>query len=225
MRLVAWNILHGGGTRRTPEIALRLAELEPDLVVLTEFRRTTGGQIAGVLHDQGLKSQLSTNPDAGRNGVLIASRVAIEPLAPAPAEAFRNRWLDVSIPDLGVSLTGVHAPDARRSDAERMQRQAHFWQHLVRLGQARRAARHLVAGDLNTGRNRLDERGETLTGGWFLGRLSTLGYRDAFRLVKPSEPGATWTSHTGSGYRIDGVWVSRSLRESVRDVWHHDEAR
>lgn len=224
MRLVAWNILHGGGTRRTPRIALRLCDLAPDLVVLTEHRRATGGQIAGVLFDRGLTHQVSTNPAPGRNGVFVASRWPLEPAEPAPAPWAANRWLDLRIPALDVSLTAVHAPDTHRSDAARIQRQAAYWQHLVRICRERAGMRHLIAGDLNTGRHRLDEAGATFTGTEFLGRFSALGYRDAFRLHDPVAPAPTWHSHTGSGFRIDAVWVSSGLSVAVENAWHDASA-
>lgn len=225
MRLVAWNILHGGGTRRTPEIALRLCTLEPDLVVLTEFRRAMGGQIAGVLFDRGLVHQAWTRTEAGRNGVFVAARTPLEPGDAGPGGWCQNRWLDLRLPELGVWLTAVHAPDTHRSDAERIQRQALYWQHLVRVCEGRRGAGHLIAGDLNTGRHRVDEAGETFTGTWFLGRISTQGYRDAYRLREPEGRARTWSSHTGSGFRIDAVWVSAGLRERVFRVWHEGSAR
>lgn len=225
VKLIAWNILHGGGTKRTPEIALRLAGHDPDVVVLTEFRRTTGGQIAGVLLDRGLCHQCWTDPEPGRNGVFIASRIPLEIAAPAPDHIFRNRWLDVWFPAIDTWLTGVHAPDTHRSDAERIQRQAAYWQHLVRLAESRKQGRMLIAGDLNTGRHRLDEAGETFTGSWFLGRLSTLGFRDAYRLIEPSKRCETWSSHTGSGFRIDAVWASEQLRQCVKFVRHDDASK
>lgn len=225
MRLVAWNILHGGGARRTPHIVLRLCELAPDIAVLTEFRRTTGGQIAGVLYDQGLIHQASTNPEPGRNGVFVASRTPFEVAEQAPAPWCRNRWLDIVLPRLDATLTAVHAPDAHRSDPERLQRQAAFWQHLVRLARRRQDGRHLIVGDLNTGRRRLDEAGASLTGAEFLGRVSTLGYHDAYRLREPTGRGGTWHSHTGSAFRIDAVWVSKSLKSCVSSVRHGDDAR
>lgn len=225
MRLVTWNILHGGGTRRTPLIALRLCELAPDLVVLTEYRRTTGGQIAGVLADRGLVHQRSTEPPAGRNGVFVASREPLGPGEPGPGGWAAHRWLDVTLPTLGASLTAVHAPDTHRSDPARVQRQAAYWQHLVRLCEARKGTNHAVAGDLNTGRHGLDECGRTFTGTVFLGRISTLGYRDAFRIDRPRDAAPTWLSHTGSGFRIDAVWVSEALCGRVRKAFHEGSAR
>lgn len=225
MRVVTWNILHGGGTRRTPLIALRLCEISPDLVVLTEFRRTMGGQIAGVLFDRGLVHQRSTDPPPGRNGVFVASRTRLEPGETGPGAWAAHRWLDLRLPDLGATLTAVHAPDTHRSDAGRVQRQAVYWQHLVRLCSERRGTNHLIAGDLNTGRHGLDERGRTFTGTVFLGRISTMGYRDAFRVGQPSAAAPTWRSHTGSGFRIDAVWVSGPLESALRGAWHEGSAR
>ncbi len=224
MRLVCWNILHGGGPRRTPLIALRLCDLSPDLVVLTEFRRTTGGQIAGVLHDCGLVHQATTGPAAGRNGVFIAARTPLVPGEPGPAAWASNRWLDVWMPEVGVWLTGVHAPDAHRSDAGRLQRQAAFWQHVVRTCRARRDGCHLVAGDLNAGRHGLDEAGRSFTGPAFLGRLASMGYRDGYRLLSPRDRSPTWVSPAGSGFRIDAVWVSEAMSRGVRRAWHEGPA-
>jgi exonuclease III len=225
MRLVTWNILHGGGTRRTPLIALRLCDLAPDLVVLTEFRRTTGGQIAGVLFDRGLVHQRSTDPPPGRNGVFVASRTPLGPGSPGPGAWAAHRWLDVCLPALGATLTAIHAPDTHRSDPSRIQRQAAYWQHLVRVCASRKGSKHIIAGDLNTGRHGLDERGRTFTGTVFLGRISTLGYRDAFRIGQPYAAAPTWHSHTGTGFRIDAIWVSGCLSGEVSGAFHDASAR
>lgn len=225
MRLVSWNILHGAGSRRTPLVALRLCDLAPDLVVLTEFRRTTGGQIAGVLHDRGLIHQRSTEPPAGRNGVFVASRTTLTSGDPGPGPWARHRWLDVGLPELGATLTAVHAPDTHRSDPLGIQRQAAFWQHLVRVCRRRKGLIHTIAGDLNTGRGGMDGDGDRFTGAVFLGRIATLGYRDAFRQIEPSAAAPTWFSHTGVGVRIDAVLVSAALSAGVINAWHEGPAR
>ena len=77
VRLFVWNILHGGGSRRIPHIALAILDARPDVVALSEYRRSMGGQLAGVLADHGLKHQLCTDPPGRKNGVLLASRVMV----------------------------------------------------------------------------------------------------------------------------------------------------
>lgn len=110
VRILTWNILHGGGPRRTPEIALDILEQRPDVVILCEFRPGRGGQLRAVLADHGLTHQACASPtptltprsasaapttpntpttapngartdDPGKNSILIASRWPVEVLA------------------------------------------------------------------------------------------------------------------------------------------------
>jgi len=40
--LMAWNILHGGGRRRIPEIVLTLLDGAGDVIVINEYRSHVG---------------------------------------------------------------------------------------------------------------------------------------------------------------------------------------
>lgn len=216
MQILHWNIQHGGGPKRTPEIALAILALRPDLVVITEFRRTTGGQLAGVLHDHGLNHQLCTDPPAQTNGILIAANT---PLARASSPAhpdLAQRSLDAHLPELDAWLTGVHLPDAAQGDHHATARKAHHWQALLRLARARTGRRHVLLGDFNTGRHRLDEPGRTFTCTPLLGKLVTLGYADAYRELEPAGAARSWFSHAGQGFRLDHAFVSPPLRPAIR---------
>ena len=86
MRVLSWNILHGGGGRREAILAA-IAAIDPDVVTLQEVRRSEGSDpLLEGLADLGLGEQvLSPLGDARSNGVLIASRwpLTAEPLRPA----------------------------------------------------------------------------------------------------------------------------------------------
>jgi exodeoxyribonuclease-3 len=214
--IVAWNILHGGGGRRMPEIVLSLLDHKPDIVVLTEFRPTTGGQIAGVLADIGLRSQLTTELKPGVNGMCIASRlpvVRIDGLMPAHP----NRWLGCHVPLLGLRIGGVHVPDASAGTAR-----LEYWRDLLAVARAwceTPAGCHaLFIGDLNSGRHGLDEEGRTFTLASRLGELATLGYRDVYRDLHPDSRDFSWFSRSGNGFRLDGAWASPKLASAVRSV-------
>lgn len=228
MKLLTWNILHGGGPRRTPEIALALLALDADLVVLTEFRRTLGGQLAGVLYDHGWRHQLSTNPPEKSNGILLASRRPIEPGPPAPAPAMSQRWLEARLPgpadDAALRVTAVHIPDASFAGPSAQAAKADFWRRLVARARVTRAQPSVIVGDFNTGRHLLDESQQTFTCTALLGELATLGYRDAYRLCHPRGRDRSWFSHAGAGFRIDHTYVSPPLAPRVEDVWYgHDQ--
>jgi len=210
-KLLTWNLLHGGGPRRMPLIALSLLDHQADVVVLTEYRRTTGGQIGAVLADHGLTHQLSTDPPKGCNGILVASRLPIDPVAMGPANAraaahIARRVAAVSIPGLGFSLAGLHVPP----DGPGIGREAVF-QAAVEMARARRDEPFLLLGDFNAGRHHLDEDGATFTCTRLLGQIATYGYVDAFRAIHANAREFTWYSHEGQGFRIDHAFLSAPL--------------
>jgi exodeoxyribonuclease-3 len=52
MRLLAWNILHGGGTR-VPRIVEEIAAYDPDIIALTGFRADRGMELGPALQERG----------------------------------------------------------------------------------------------------------------------------------------------------------------------------
>lgn len=242
MRILHWNILHGGGSRRMPEIVLALLAHKPDVVVLTEYRITIGGQIRGVLGDHGLSHQLSSDPPKGKNGIVIASRSPLRHVS-TPADlpaALHPRWLDAAIAIDGAEtgellLTGVHIPDDSRPSPK-----AAFWRQMLTLAEKRCAQLHLFIGDFNTGRHRLDEAGATFGCTGLLGAVCTLGYADAFRHFHPERREWTWLPPTGdrakpantgtfappmAGFRIDSALVSGPLVPCLRAAFYSHSER
>src|ERR1700732_956973 len=76
MRLLAWNIRQGGGSRLA-RIAAALERHQADILVLSEYRG--GGaatRVRGMLHSLGYRHATTLQPPPGRSGVLIAARCA-----------------------------------------------------------------------------------------------------------------------------------------------------
>jgi len=216
MRLLFWNILHGGGPRRIPEILLTIVESQPDLVVLSEFRTTRGGQLRGVLADHGLVHQVVSHRPGRANGMLAACRMELA-VEESPKE-FEGREVDLRIKKQGLWVTGVHIAD----DALPTLKTSH-WNRLIGLARERRADRHAIIGDLNTARG--GDTGSSLLCGQRLGLLATLGYEDAWRVSNPDTTGATWVSPFGEGRRIDAAFLSRPLAAALTQARHLDDAR
>ena len=227
MRLLTWNLRHGGGARRMPWITLSLLEHEADVVVLTEFRRHVGGQIAGVLADHGLRYQHCTEPPKGCNGVLVAARSPVRAMGngrgegtgrdawPAPmlaghAEVLAKRLCPVEIPAWGLSVVGVHVP----CDGTGLGREAVFGE-TVAIAKKRRTDSCVLIGDFNAGRHGVDEEGATFTCTRLLGELATYGYLDAWRQLHPESREYTWFSHEGGGFRIDHAFISAPLGQRL----------
>ena len=79
MRIVFWNILHGGG-KRAGGIVKQILQWNPDIVALAEFRDTPPSRsIAKSLYDVGYIHQLSTifDDEPTWNALFVASRIEI----------------------------------------------------------------------------------------------------------------------------------------------------
>lgn len=219
MKLLTWNIMHGGGPERLCWIALALLDWAPDVIALTEFRSRRGGGLRAVLADHGWAHQARSDAEPGENSVLLASRVPIvhadrhERLAPE----HRKRLVTAEL-TCGTSITAAHIPDARRSDARAMVDKSTVWHEVLRTAGARKHAPHVVMGDLNTGRHRLDEAGETFSCTALLGRLASMGYVDAWRAVHGRARTASWFSHAGAGFRLDHALVSGPAAGRIRSA-------
>ncbi|MBS0192294.1 MAG: endonuclease/exonuclease/phosphatase family protein [Phycisphaerales bacterium] len=224
MKLLHWNILHGGGARRMPEIGLALVELQPDFILLSEYRTSIGGQLRGILADHGLVHQASTNPPKGKNGLLAACRSPFKVVSTPPRHDSPTRWLDMHLPEEDLFLTGVHIPDDSKPTAR-----ASFWLAMVELARVRAQGNHVFFGDFNTGRHYEDEPGATFTCTRHLGTVCTLGYGDAFRALHPKAREWTWLPPPGwnispaktgvsSGFRIDSALVSGALLPRLREA-------
>ncbi|MCC6968793.1 MAG: endonuclease/exonuclease/phosphatase family protein [Phycisphaerales bacterium] len=210
MRFLAWNILHGGGPARMPEIAHAIAAHRPDVVALSEVRRTTGGQIAGALADTGLSHWSWTDPPAGVNGVLIAARTPFDTLRfPPPAS---QRLLAARFAALDLNLIAAHVPPDPGSE------RAHAWKSLLDYAKSRQLERTLVLGDLNAGRDG-DLHALKLDGQESLGKLWTWGFRDLFRKENTGQPEFSWlTPDRQGGGRIDHAIATGSLSAAASSV-------
>lgn len=218
LSLMTWNIRHGGGARGMPRIALELVEQAADVIVLTEFRQRTGGQIRGVLADHGWPHQALSQTPARANSVLIASRHPIDP-QPIP-HSLAGRWLEVQMPHLDLWIIGLHIP-CEGPDTGRKA----FWHIVLRHARNRANQRAVLIGDFNTGRHHLDEQGETFTDTVMMGLLSAAGYIDAWRHLHPHQREYSWFSHTGSGFRIDHALVSNPLSGGISAAWYRQDQR
>jgi hypothetical protein len=129
---------------------------------------------------------------------------------PGPAEtlgADAPRWLEARIEPRGLWLGGLHIPDDSRPTGRTL-----VWNHVLERARAWKDAEAVLAGDWNSGRPFVDEPGATFSCAANLGRLWTMGYRDAFEgSGDPNRPagdvrGATWQAPAG---RVAGWMAAR----------------
>lgn len=227
MRILAWNIQHGGGPARLPRIALALLEAKADLVALCEYRARRGGQLRGLLSDHGLSWQLTSEAAATDNAVLLASRYPIQPGPElAMGQHLRRRWATaiVNAPDARLAIAMVHVPDDTRASDK-----AAFWQGLCAYARVHEGDGTIILGDFNTARREDIRSGFRTRCDAMIGQLAAFGFADAYSVANApasDESGApsprqrprpvSWKGPLNQASRIDAAYVSRPLRARIR---------
>ena len=222
MRLLAWNILHGGGVR-VPAIVEEIAAYDPDIIALTGFRIDRGTELPAALKDRGWPYVETSNPTEKVNGIAVFSRGPLRRrVSPAPP-GDHFRWLDLDLPGDGFGL-GVLQIMAATGGAKHVAKKR-FWDAVLEAAAARLHEPFLFAGAWNTGAHGLDEKGKTFVCAEHFQRLSAMGWTDLWRRDNPAVTEWTWRSHQGNGFRVDHAFASPLLLPRVRSCRYSHRER
>lgn len=217
MRLVAWNIQHGGG-KRAPRIADELAALEPDVVGLSEFHNNTNGKyLIDRLTELGLVHAVTSSEEAGINSLLVASRWELQPLSGTGFLSESPRWLPIRVlAPVPFIMIKVHVPNR---DMGKWTFHAEALEALEKW----RDEPAIMVGDTNTGYPGLDEETKFFNRkekGWFDALLAR-GWFDVYRHRNPTGREFTWYSSNKKNGLLDQAFVSERFLPRVRGIQHH----
>lgn len=223
MKLMTWNIRHGGSN--VANITGSLLYHQADIIVLTEFRvNTVGRQLCLSLADSGWQYQASSNRLPLSNGVLVAAKVPFEVCAHdsiGPTET--ERWIEVQFADFGLFAVYLRPITGGKTSEERNKKKHsffQFWDSLLDIARDRVNSSFIFAGDFNTGKHYIDERGATLYGSHYIDHMESIGFIDAWRYLHANEREYTWFSYKGNGFRLDYVFLSLGIKDCLLDAYH-----
>lgn len=202
LRLLAWNIRQGGGSRLRA-IAEALLGHDADVLVLSEYRGGDSAlRLCETLERLGYPHVTTPRPPPGKSGVLIAALRRFRAHA-VVSEQLPEPYRLVRVEIGRVALFGVYMPNLRAK--------VPYWEALV-AGLAAKAGEQAVAiGDFNTCRAYLDEAGAIDRTAYFMDRVEEIGFCDLWRQRYPQEREFSWYSRRGNGFRIDHAFLSSGL--------------
>ena len=216
MRILAWNIRQGGGSRLS-RIVAALAAHDADVLVLSEYRGgDSGARLRATLCGAGYSHASAAMPPPGGNGVLIAARQPFDdggPLdgaGPEPCRIVRAYFGP-------LRLYGVYMPN--------LLKKVPYWEALVAALAAEPLMAEAVAiGDFNTCRAYVDEPGAIDPCAHFLDAVAAIGFCDLWRQRYPEGREFSWYSTRGNGFRIDHAFLSPALAGRAGAIrYSHDE--
>ncbi|MCY3781529.1 MAG: hypothetical protein OXG78_14540 [Chloroflexi bacterium] len=216
MRILFWNIKHGGGSR-AGNIVEQILEWNPDIIALAEFRGTAPSQsIVQRLFDEGYEHQVSAvNADEPTwNAVFLASRFKLNHVAQSLPEVPYGDlyWLLAKVETDPVIHVGVmHAPWSIYLG------RLEYYAALLNVTRDWQLGRGVIIGDTNAGISGLDEETENSVeyNESFMKPMSSLGWHDIYRSFHPNANTPTWYSPYGNGYRLDQAFVNAELQPCV----------
>jgi exonuclease III len=204
MKIISWNIRQGGGSR-AEAIAQALIQHQADVIILSEYQNNPAGNLIRIrLMLDGFHFQSPSTADKDKNGVLIATRSvsSFQPVLHAD-DGFEECVLECHWNQL--ILCGVYLPHKKKHT------RFDFLLNAIKTN----TASMIIAGDYNTGFNRIDQAGDSF---WYeekLRLLQKLGMKDAYRMFHQDIKEYSWYSHQGNGFRYDHTWVSDDLSDRV----------
>jgi exodeoxyribonuclease-3 len=216
VRLFAWNIRQGGGTRLAA-ITAALIRRDADVAVISEYRGGPSAErLRAALCAAGYNHMTAVAPLNGCNGGLIAARHPFREhgvlSVPLP-EPFRIVGIDLE----GIRMFGVYMPN--------MMAKVPYWEAL--LGALSEAARTpaIAIGDFNSCRAYVDEAGAIDKTAHFFEKIEAAGFCDLWRDRNPDRREFSWYSTRGNGFRIDHAFLSRTLAARAGPIrYSHAEA-
>jgi len=162
VRLVAWNIQHGGASRMA-RIVEEISAYDPDVIAVTEFRARPGAALGAAMKERGLPHFETTQPAQSQNGIAVFSRTPMlrRRECPAPTGSV-VRWLDIDLPEYGFGMAVLHVMAAGSTKTHPTNvAKTRFWEVMLQEAESRLSEPFLFGGDWNTGAHKLDETGKT----------------------------------------------------------------
>ena len=220
MKILSWNILHGGGKRAT-DILDAIEKEQPDIVTLQEFRHGSNKQVLlDGLNAMGLDEQYVPDTTSARdNSIIIASSYNFQATIFPKGGEIPARAIRAFFPDLAeLNLIAAHLPQKAK--------QPPYLHALNDLDKEFLGENSVIIGDLNVGIPFEDSETKSFEHTFLFQQLLRDGWIDAWRSRNKDKREFTWIStKQKNGFRYDHALVSKSINEKILEIRYNHEVR
>ena len=220
MKILSWNILHGGG-QRVHSILEAINQEKPDIVTLQEFRHSNSkAQLLEGLKQMGLDEQFAPETHSTcENSLIIASGFSFQAQVFPKNTLPPARAIRAFFPDVGeLNLIAAHLPQKKK--------QPPYLHALIDLEPSFLSENSLIIGDLNTGIPFEDSETKSFEHTFLFQQLLRDGWVDAWRARHKNKREYTWisTKHH-NGFRYDHALASPPLNKKIKQVSYNHDVR
>ena len=216
MKITTWNIRHGGGSR-IKEISQFCSEnRDSDVLVITEFRNNKNKDlIIKVLDNFGYSRVFTTDAESKINSVLVACKN--ENKVEVFDELKEHKQRVIKVKNSNFSIYACYFPQQKLKKI--------VFDFLLKEIKNNPNENIIIAGDFNTGKHYLDEKGASFYCAEYLDKLEDAGMIDAWRFINKDKREYSWYSNAGNGFRIDHFYVSNNLTNKIKDCCYNHKYR
>ena len=215
MKILTFNIQHGGGTR-VSAILESILDHNPDILVLTEFRQNKNAAIIkNNLYKSGYIYSSSSSLNPKQNSVFIASKFHfVASLFPLELKEDTHRALFAQFQD--INILGVYFAQKEL----KINLFNFINNNFINLSNNN----GLVIGDFNTGNFYEDEKNTTFSCTHQFNELKVNGLVDSWRSRNKNIKEFSWYSHAGNGFRIDHIFSTATINDRIKNIYYsHNE--
>jgi len=227
MRILSWNIRHGGKSK-SGEIVTAVVAHEPDIVLLCEYRASSTNVKLGLQSAGFIFMHESLAPEY-KNGLMIASRFPISISAGQfNTVTLSHQGAEIHVLGRDVAILFVHIPaGGSSSKSPQTKLKLEFWNAVIEYANNHADSKALIIGDYNTG-FKTDAQGVPFTLANKMDELCDAGWVDAWRKCHPDAQEYTWYCKRRdgglNGFRLDHAFAAQSLSGSIKRAdYSHSE--
>lgn len=187
-----------------------------DVLILTEYRNNKVSELLkSSLKDFGYNYQYTIDTEPRVNSVLIATK--IEFLSETFEELGEHRNRVIKLQNSVYTIFGCYFPLNKHKKK--------VFEFLLAQIEKNKDQNIIIAGDYNTGKHYIDEKGATFFHSNYLEEFENKGLFDVWRELNPTKKEFSWYSNAGNGFRLDHFFIQEKLKDNVIDCYYKHSYR